>query len=79
MTGCNVISHYDLSYQSLFGGQNGSSVNEQLTIASPVTTKIMIVCGLKAHMLYNFAIAAVNGAGRGPTTAIRIYHYDPNL
>ena len=75
MTGCNVISHYDLSYQSLSGGEN---VNQQLTITSPVATKI-IVCGLKVHILYNFVIAAVNGGGRGPTTAIRIYHYDPHF
>ena len=76
MIGCNVISHqYDLSYQSLSGEEN---VSEQLNITSQVARKI-IVCGLNAEILYNFTIAAVNAAGRGPTTAIRIYHYDPHF
>ena len=78
MTGCNVISHYDLSYQSLSGGKNGFHVNKQLSITSPLTTNIN-VCGLKTSILYNFVIAAVNGAGRGLTTVIRIYHYDPHF
>ena len=78
MTGCNV-SYYQLSYRSLFREENGFPSNETLAILFPVVNNEIIVCELRVHILYNFAIAAVNEAGSGPTTAIRIYHYDPRF
>ena len=78
MTGCDVISYYELSYQSLSGGNDGFNVSRTLTISSPVANNKIFVCGLRVNILYYFAIAAVNEAGKGPTTAIRIYHYDPS-
>ena len=78
MTGCNV-SYYELSYHSLFGEENGFPSNETLAILFPVVNNGIIVCELRVNVLYDFAIAAVNEVGMGPTTAIRIYHYDPRF